>query len=274
MKMDEYIIPENLDDAYKLLCENKKNFILAGGTGIQWVSHIHKGIEVCGILSHEMKKENEIVSIGAMTSFREMERASLTCFGPVTGENFKRCLRETGGIQLRNQLTAGGAICTPMWRMDFIVFLSAFEADLIFYKAGRISFSDYLRNGAGISGKDILVKIEIKDPEKWIIADHIKNSELEEPVLSAAASFENNRWKIWIGGSGHYPVRAVKAEEIVNKETEQVQGKLPEDKKEQIFRQLDGLQEEIDFKDSIRSSSDYCRQIQGKLIGSLLEEFI
>lgn len=88
MKMDEYIIPENLDDVYKLLCENKKNFILAGGTGIQWISHIHIGIEVSGLLSHEMKKENGIVSIGAMTSFREMERASLTCFGPCYRRKF------------------------------------------------------------------------------------------------------------------------------------------------------------------------------------------
>lgn len=71
----DYIRPKSLEEAYELLSSNKNSRILGGGAFLRLGSkRINTAIDLCDLDLNYIKETDEGIEIGAMTTFRDLEK--------------------------------------------------------------------------------------------------------------------------------------------------------------------------------------------------------
>ncbi|MCT4509640.1 MAG: FAD binding domain-containing protein [Tepidibacter sp.] len=206
ISIQNYVFPETLEEAYNILKSKRNNTILGGCSFLRMGSkNIKTAIDLARINLNYIEEHDEIIEIGAMTTFREIETSTILTkyFGGVLSESVKNIV----GVQLRNNVTIGATVYSKYGFSDLITALLSLDADVVLYNEGRISLEKFLEESFE---KDILTKIIIKKTNKQSVFKSMRNSSSDYAILNVAVSKENMNFKIVVGAR---PQRAKIAKE-------------------------------------------------------------
>ncbi|MCR6514617.1 MULTISPECIES: FAD binding domain-containing protein [Clostridium] len=239
----EYVRPESLDEAYKILMKNKKNAIIGG---MLWMRLGKRTINVGIDLSHLgldkiIEREDEF-EIGSMVTLRELETdESLN----LAFQNiFKEASRHIVGVQFRNLATVGGSIYSRFGFSDVLTAFLVLDCYVVLHNGGKVSILDF---NNGDYERDIIEKIIIKKNNSKNIYLNQRLSETDLPIIAMAVSKENDKYKIAVGA------RPSKAE-LAKKASDLLIGN-PTD--EEIDRASEEIIKELDFGSNMRASKEY-----------------
>lgn len=149
-----YMRPKTISDAYDILKYNEKAVVLGGGLFLRLQKReIPVLIDLIELDLDYIKETNDMVSIGAMTTLRTIEKT--TCLP----RNMQEAVKQISGIGTRNIATIGGSVCGRYPFSDINAALIALDATLVFHNSGEVAIREY--NNNGLKTKDILVEIRV-----------------------------------------------------------------------------------------------------------------
>ena len=266
--------PTSLQEASRLLKDNGPGGrFLAGGTDLV-IAIKEKGLlpkyvvdlkRVPG-LSGIRENGDGSISIGALTTMREIETASL-----ITGKFpfLAQSAAEVGSIQIRNRATVGGNMANATPSADVAPALIALNARTkIFSAAGErtVSLEEFFRGpGQTVMNPDeILTEITIPKTDSRLVGEYIKFSPRDMMDLAyvgvavAYALGEKERRcenvRIVLGAVAPIPMRSPKAEAIL-------EGRILTEELATSAGEM-AAQEAKPISD-VRSSADYRRAMVG-----------
>ncbi|MGI6684085.1 MAG: FAD binding domain-containing protein [Bacillota bacterium] len=257
----QYVFPESLAEAYRLLQADSGNTIIGGGAYLRLSNKIiETAIDISRLDLDFIREETDSIEIGAMTTFREIETSPLLkkYFSGILPESVKDIV----GVQLRNIVTAGATVYARFGFSDFITALLALDVEVELYHAGRMPLEKFLKEGAP---RDILVKLVIKNTAGKASFQAMRNSYGDYAILNAAVSKLGDHWKIVVGAR---PGRGEIAREA-SKYLEQC-GLTPEEIEEAARMAA----KELTFGSNIRGSREYREAICPVLIKRAVQEVL
>lgn len=211
MEIREYAKPENLEQAYELLCKNRSNRLLGGCT---FLNRTHLRINVaidlaaCGL--DYIREDEAGVAIGAYTSLRAVETS------PIVRQNFGEMLSQPlehlVGVQLRNAITIGAHVASRFGFSDLIPTLLALHASVRFYHGGVKTLWAYMQEKK--LEKDILVEILLPKEKRRGLVQMMRRSYSDYSIFCLAMSRAGTDWII---AGGIFPGRAKLAEKTMAK---------------------------------------------------------
>lgn len=214
MKIKNYIKADCLEDAYKLLQEDKNNLIVGGGA---WLKLTNKNVGTMIDLEH--LKLNQILEIGdgivigAMTTLRDVELNE--SLNNVDGGILVQAIKGIMGVSIRNIATIGGSIMGKYSFSDILTPLSVMEVELEFYKAGVIPLAEYM---AMRTMDDILLNVIIKKRNSSGYFHSMKKTSLDFAVINVAIT-KNEIFDIAIGARPSLCKKPVNAIAYINKQS-------------------------------------------------------
>jgi CO/xanthine dehydrogenase FAD-binding subunit len=257
MNIREYLRPDSLEDAYELVSRSPGNVAIGGLTAIKLRGEdIETAVDLSSLGLDYIREESGQVHIGAMTSLRSIERSE-AC-GRACSGILAKAVGRIGGVQLRNHATLGGAVVSLWSSSDTLSALLAVDAELSFYRAGKLSMESFLERP--VHG-DILTEISIPDPGPRCAQEATRISYQDAPLLTVAVSARGREARIAVGAR---PSRAVLAKGAMRsfatgrspRETGQVAG------------------EELEFGDDFRASAWYRKDICAVLVERALDKVV
>ena len=207
------IQPDSLEEAYAALMEKKNNVLLGGCAFLRLGSmRIGTAVDLSRLNLNTITEQDEILEIGATTTFRDIETNSLMnqYFNRVLPEAVKQII----GVQFRNTVMVGASVYSRYGFSDLLTALLALDTEVVLYKAGRLSLEAFL---AKPYEKDILTKILIKKNDRKAAYQNMRNSASDFPILNVAVSRMNHQWKIAVGARPQRAALALKASEEMSR---------------------------------------------------------
>lgn len=189
--------PNSVEEAYKLLKDNKKARILGGGAFLRLSNDlsVNKAIDLYDLnLDYIKENETEFI-IGAMTTIRDLE--TNIGLNKYFDNLFSDSLKNIVGVQLRNIATIGGTIYPKYGFSDLITALLVLDTRLIFEGRDDITLEDYLLEEK--SSDCILKSIIIKKQKIKSSFQMLRNSTSDFAILNVAVSKIDNMYKIAVG---------------------------------------------------------------------------
>ncbi len=212
MLLKHYCKPKDLNEAYLVLIEDEKNFILGGGA---WLKLTHKelntAIDLSAIGLNEIIETPSTIEIGAMSSLRQIETSNI--IKNYCGGILHDAMHHIMGMNIRNLATIGGSIMGKYSFSDIFTPLLVMDVSLIFHHLGQMPLHDFMAY-RGVP-KDILTKIIIHKENSKGYFKTVKKTALDFAVLNIAVSKSDNI-KIAIGARPGIALRAEKAEAYIN----------------------------------------------------------
>lgn len=259
--IQDYALPETLEEAYRLLNKKKSSTILGGCAFLRMGSKkIGTGIDLSKLKLKYIEENDDAIEIGAMTTFREIET------NPILQKHFygilPKSVKNIVGIQLRNIVTAGATVYARYGFSDFITALLSLDTDVVLYQVGRISLEEFLEKG---SEKDILTKIIISKTNRKAIFKDMRNSHSDYSILNVAVSCKENDFKIVVGARPQRAKIAKEASVYLGK------SKLTE---EDIEKASIIAVDELNFGSNIRGSKEYRKNICQVLVKRAIMEVL
>lgn len=210
--IQQYALPETLEEAYQLLTAKRNNVVLGGCAFLKMSKKkIATAIDLSKLALDFIEEKENTIEIGAMTTFRSLETS------PCLKQNFNgiipKSIENIIGVQFRNVVTIGGTVFSRYGFSDLITGLLALEVDVELYHGGIMPLETFLKNG---TSKDILVKIILHKNSRIASYQMMRNSVADYPILNAAVSKKENDWKIVVGARPRRAEIAVRASEYLN----------------------------------------------------------
>ncbi len=256
MKIKEYRQPDSLKEAYKLINENKKAMLVAGGAYLRLQKReIPLAVDLSGLGLDYIIEENGCLKIGAMTTLRSIEVDDY-CIGELNGV-LSNMVRQIASLQLRNIVTIGGSICGKYSFSDMLPTLIVLDSTLRFYKAGEMSMDDYLEMDLK---NDILLEIII-DLKQVANVKYLKKTYKEYSLINVALAKKDDRYRIAVGARPGRGTYAKLASKILTTEKD-------------IDKACEILIEELSFNDDYRVSEDYRKSITQTLLKEAYKEMV
>lgn len=260
----EYAMPENLEEAYKVLRSRKGNQILGG---CAWLRLGKKRINIAVDLSKcgldYIREDAEQIEIGAMTSYRSVETSDILrkYFNGVIADSVSSII----GTQFRNTVTVGGSVYGRFGFSDFLTPLLTLNTSVVLYKKGSIPLEDFMTMPYE---KDIIEKITIKKDDRKASYQMFRNSRADFPILNLAVSKDSSGvYTVTVGARGP---KAVKALETAAFLTAAVK---TETDMEKIIEQAGAiLTKEVAFTSNMRASAEYRRLLSRVLLKKAVME--
>lgn len=203
--------PTTLDEAYELITTRHKTApLLAGGCWLrlgkrQWPAVI----DLTELELEYIVKDGDEYAIGAMTTQRDVE--TYEAFQNLGGGILPQALSPILGVQFRNMATIGGSVAGRFGFSDIIPALLALKADVVLYKAGRMSLEDYLT----YDKRDILIEVRIKCEQPAVALMALRKSASDFPYLVGAMRHDAVGYSIYVGGRPGVAVKAKRASSIL-----------------------------------------------------------
>ncbi len=250
MKVSEYVKAKSLNEAYDLLRENKKNYIIAGGAWMKLsVKTADKLVSLDGLGLDQIVLKDGFIEIGALSTLGQIE----------TNETIKKLLdgilvQATGnimGVNIRNIATIGGSVMGKFSFSDIYPVLEVLDTKLVFHKHGEVELLDFLNNTK--FEKDILVKIKIRNQKGKGFFKKVATTPLDFSIINVACSYVENRLKITVGSTPYIAKPCIKAMEYING--------VKEITSEVIDKCSSIVLEEVKFSKNIRGSKEYREEI-------------
>ncbi|MBC7960471.1 MAG: FAD binding domain-containing protein [Vallitaleaceae bacterium] len=261
MKINTFVKPKNVQEAYDLLQQNSKNQIIGGGC---WLKNLPKEIETAIDLSFcelgAITETEEWYEIGSTATLRDVEKVtSLVGFfdGILT-----RSIGEVMGVPFRNIATLGGTVAGKFGFSDILTALLALDTEIHFWHRGSMSLDTYIKSKEHVA--DILTGIRIKKSEGRGYYYTLKKTANDFPVVNCAITKSIEGYRISIGSRPGIATLAKDAMAYLNNV------EVLDDAA--INKAITLLVEEITFGTNPRGSKEYRREAIKGLIRRGLEE--
>lgn len=259
--IEDYIIPKTLDDAYKVLTENRNNTVLAGCTFLRLGSKKVKiGIDLSRLELDYIEEKEQYIEIGAMTTLREIEVSEIlnSNFSGILPKSVKNIV----GVQFRNIATVGANVYSKFCFGDITNALLALNAEVFLFQGGRISLKKFLTYE---NCRDILIKIIIPRREIKASYQSIRNSYSDYSILNVAVSKGRDGWTIAVGARPGIPQVALNSSVFLNKSSL---------KDEDILYSSKLATEELKFGSNMIGSEEYRKNICEVLVRRAIQEVL
>ena len=271
-----YHRPETLDETLKLLREQDRAQVLAGGTDllIQMRTgevHPHTLVEVLRVKELNLIEHNGGMRIGAAVQFYRLEDdEKLADKYPALHD----AIKSIAGVQIRNMATLGGNLCNASPIADTATPLMVLGAELEICwldEKGKtcsrnVQIEDFF-TGPGmtvLSKGHLLYAVHIPEPAPNTGSSFIKvcRVALDLAKISCAAWVERDdatlqTVKIAVGGAAPTPVRAQSVEEKLSGKEFSVEG---------VERAAREVTENISPITDVRSTEDYRRDVASVIV--------
>ncbi|MCK5759568.1 MAG: FAD binding domain-containing protein [Clostridiales bacterium] len=250
MKIDSYLKAESIEEAYKVLKENNDAAIIAGGA---WLKLMPKTIGIAVDLKdlglNEITETDNEIILGCMATLRQVEK-----YKPLQ-EQYDGIVSKSAssimGVTVRNIATIGGTISGKYGFSDMIPVLMAVDAELNFYKRGRVKLSEFMEEKG--FAEDILTHVYIKKAKSRGWFETMKNTAIDFPILNSAITKSPEGYRIVIGSRPYKAVNAIKSMEFIN------DCKAPG--ADEIAQAADIAIDEIKFGKNQRGSEEYRKEL-------------
>lgn len=194
MKIDEYLRPKTLEEAYSLLNSCNASAVIGGGVFLRLCNrHIRLGIDLSGIGLNYIKENDKEIEMGAMATLRDVEQSE------IIKNNFHglihTAVKKIMGVQMRNIATVGGSVYGKYGFSDLITALLPLDCQVVLYKGGALSLTDFLKN----KDKDIIEKIILKKSKIKATFKDLRNTSTDFAILNTAVVMDKNTLKISVG---------------------------------------------------------------------------
>jgi CO/xanthine dehydrogenase FAD-binding subunit len=155
------------------------------------------------------------------------------------------------GINIRNIATLGGSVMGKFSFSDIFPVLEVLETSLVFHKHGEVALADYLNNPK--FGKDILVKIRIKNQKGKGFFKKVATTPLDFSILNIACSTANGKIKIAVGSTPYIAKPCLSAMNYING--------VKTINEETISKCSNYILEEVKFSNNNRGSKEYREEL-------------
>lgn len=208
--INKLLKPNTIEEALRLLKDNKKAHILGGGAFLRLSSDlkINVAIDLYGLGIDQIEETDNEFIIGAMTTLRDLEVHKI--LNPL----FSNSVENIVGVQLRNIATIGGTIFPKYAFSDLITSLLVLDTKLLFEGKDDLSLEAYLLEDK--SEKCILKSIIIKKEKIKTSFKTIKNSASDYAILNAAVSVCDGKYKVAVGARPSVSSLAYKTMDYLN----------------------------------------------------------
>lgn len=262
MKINKYIVPDTLHEAYTLLT-NTNAAIIGGGLFLKMNNkEVDFGIDLSELNLNFIVEKEDSVEIGSYTTLRDIETNEIikSMFNGVINNTCS----EIYSIQVRNMATIGGSICGKFGFSDIITTLCSLDTYLEFYNIGRMSINEYLKLG---NIKDILLKIIImKQPIAKGSFKSVRLISTDFAILNVCCTKAENNFNIIVGARPGTPIRAKKCEGFL--------GSLLIIEPSDIEKAAEIASDEVEFGSDMKGSKDYRKGLCKTLVKRALLEVI
>ncbi|WP_017416127.1 FAD binding domain-containing protein [Clostridium tunisiense] len=262
MKINSYLRPQSLNEAYDELITDKNNLILGGGAYLKLGNrNVNKLIDLCDLNLNYIKEQEDSIEIGAMTTLRELEVSEVlkNYFAGILCDAVSRIM----GVQLRNVATIGGTIGGRYGFSDFITALLALDTKVILFNKGEMNLEDFL--ALKEVPKDIITKIVINKTDSKAAFKDLRNTSTDFSILNVAVSRTANKFKIVIGARPGIARVAYKSMEVINN---------CENPRDSLNKLCSALVNEVNFSSDIRGSELYRKEVAKVLVKRALMEVL
>lgn len=257
----EYVIPKDLDEAYKLLMAKKTNYILGGCAWLRMGQRRMTtaiDLSACGL--DFIREDEEKIEIGAMTSYRSVEKSEI--LQKYFNGCISDCISSIVGTQFRNTVTVGGSVWGRYGFSDFLPTLLALDTRVELYGAGVVPLEDFMK--MSYRDKDIVIKVIIKKNGALESYQHFRNSDTDFPVLNLALSKSPDGCRVAVGA------RADRA--VIAKETSDFLTSADWSDINLLTLKAQKLIDEVHFTGNMRASAEYRRYLSKVLLQRAIEE--
>jgi len=259
--IEEYLVPETIEAAYKLLKENRRNTVLGGGTFLSLTSKkIKTAIDLSNLGLSYIRDEGHTIEIGAMTSLRDVEVSGLmqTYFSGILSS----CVKNIVGVQYRNMATVGANVYLRNGFGDMITALLSLNAEVVLYNEGNILLNEFMHRE---NDREILEKIIIPKADVKASYNSFRNSYSDLPILNVTVSKNCTEWKIVVGA------RPGTAEIALNSSKYLSESSLEE---KDISHAARLAVEELKFSSDMRASEKYRKNICEVMVRRAIQEVL
>lgn len=248
--VSEYVRPNNLDEAYVVLNESKKNRIVAGGAWIKLtLKSVEKLISLENLNLNRIVETKDSIEIGSMVTLHEVEKSPFV--SNLYDGILSIAIHQIMGITIRNIATIGGSIMGRYSFSDVFPALLAMNTKLEFHKIGIIDLEEFIKMKSVPS--DILTKIIIKKQSGNGFFKKVATTPLDFSIINVAVSKDSSGFKVIVGSTPYIAVLAKDAMEYLNQ-----QNKLTDN---EIDKAVELMMNEIHFNKNIRSSKEYKEEL-------------
>lgn len=259
MRVQEYIKPDTLEDASRVLHQSGNNVIVAGCTLLRNKKlNIDTAIDLSRLGLRYITVAEDHIEIGAMATLRDIEvnAAFQTLFSGMLPKAV-----QFGSVQFRNMATVGATVYCRFGLSDLLTALVSLEAEVVFFRAGKMKIAHFLKQG--MVG-DILEKVII--PSGTIAASFqaVRKAYNDFALLNAAIAHNSSGvTTIVVGARPGRPEVAVEASRLLTQEGY---------RESHIYRAAAMAAEELNFIDDLAGSREYRRLICAEIVCQGLKE--
>lgn len=212
MRINEYLKPGSIGEAYELLKSKPDSVIIGGGAYLRLSErHVETAIDLCNAGLSYVNETEDTIEIGAMTTLREIEKSSI--LSKYFDGILVKAAENVVGVQLRNVVTIGGGVCGKYGFSHLITALLALDSHVVLYNGGEMTVEEFLNNR---HEKDILEKIVIVKNNIRAAFTTLKYTSIDFPILNTAVSKLDGKYKIAVGARPGIAVLAYDAMKFMN----------------------------------------------------------
>lgn len=263
MKFNNYVKVNSLEEAYKILSENKSSSVIGGGMYFRLNNNsIDTVIDLSNLDMGYIEEEEDGIEIGAYTTLRELEKSPLlkSYFNGFLSE----ASAEIAGVQLRNMATMGGTVYGRYGFSDILTPLLVLNTSIEFFKNGRYTLDQFFKMKK--KPRDILTKIIIEKNHSKGVFKSIRLTNSDFSMLNAAVVKNKEEFKIAVGARPMVCCRAVKSEDIINS-SEKIDEKT-------IEKVCTAAESEFSFGNDVKASFEYRKELCGVLLRRCFQEVL
>jgi len=246
--INDYALPDTLEEAYNLLNKKRSNTVLGGGAFLRLGSKkIGTAIDLSNLMLDAIEETDEFIEIGAMVTFRQVETDPV--LKKFANGILSQAVKNIVGVQLRNIATVGATVYSRYGFSDFITALLALDTKVLLYKRGLMRLDEFLADGAK---NDILVKVIINKTGRKAAFNMMRNSQSDYAILNVAVSRLADDWKVIVGARPHRAAIAYEASKYLS--SSDLTG-------ESVQQAAIIASKELSFGTNIKGSREYRRKI-------------
>ena len=252
----------SLEEAYSELLKNKKNIIL-GGTSYLRMGNTswNTAIDLSDLKLNYILEQEESISIGAMTSFRDLETSSLLT--EYFGKIFTTSLKDIIGVQFRTNVTVGATVFSKYGFSDLIPVLLALNSKVKLFNGGVMNLEEFL-NETQIR-KDILVEIIIPKNITKTSFQCVRKSKTDYSIINLVVCNSNNNITIAVGSRPGKAILAKNTMALFNQS---------ENIEKEIVNAMKYIGDEIPLDSNMRSSKSYRELLLAALLRKGIQEVL
>lgn len=195
MKIQSYVVPTDIEEAYQLLQEPSTT-IIAGGAWLRLISKSYAtAIDLSRLDLGQINETEENFIIGSMVTLRQLEVNS--GIKKLLNGVIPEAIRQIMGVPIRNIATVGGTVCGRFGFSDLLTPLLALKATLVFYKKGQVTLESYLEHSP--EDQDILLQVIIKKEEGKACYTTVKKTSNDFPIINVSVMKIGSHYRIAVG---------------------------------------------------------------------------